>query len=821
MDKRFKIIAFFAFLPVFLLSACNSVISSDEIEQSSDSIAFVSDAALEEINAQNAAWDDVPISRGMVAKMISLTFADADTINQTTRSINFSDTTASSWYDRYINKAVSMGHLSGSGVHFEPENPLTLEQAQFILDRLDPDNPIRIKLTDENRHLAISYALWVNLYMQLLVNISTDNDITKSFGLEQENVIVLITDKINSSLPVGHVITDMGHFTAAGLSFDEYLDLEISILRRDREILAILGITNEKPVIRGAFVVSHGENSITIFSGGAERTYHSDTSTLSNGLIADIQINQGRAENIRILSESFSGVVKELTDNYIEITEADNTIRQIPIHSPINIFNAQGQTVSLGTLNQIIIGYNVADFIKRDGEIAAAVILRQAVPEHVRIVISNSDFTSRFHSKVELRSETGFTIETSGTPIEVPPGEIFRLSANENFNVMSGGRITIVPKEAGRIELTSILRSWPDGAFPLYRGILEITSRPEGFVIVNQLPLEEYLYGVIPSEMPASFGLEAAKVQAVTARSYAYNQFFANRFYMYGANIDDSTNSQVYNNFPETLTATAAVNETSGLYLTYGGRVINANFFSTSSGFTANSGDVWLNPETGRLDAPTPPYLRATSQYLSGDFGDLSDEALARTFLTDLTVESYESHAPWFRWNFELSRQELTGIIQSNLPRLSKEYPKFFQTTGLNEFPPDFAQEIGDFLDMEVISRGEGGVIREILITGTNASIIVTTEYAIRQLLAPVTTNGVQINRHNAPMIINFFILPSAFFVFDDSEEPIRFYGGGFGHGVGMSQNGVYGMVQRGYDYMQILAHFYPGTQVVFLSDFK
>ncbi|MCL2398032.1 MAG: stage II sporulation protein SpoIID, partial [Defluviitaleaceae bacterium] len=63
----------------------------------------------------------------------------------------------------------------------------------------------------------------------------------------------------------------------------------------------------------------------------------------------------------------------------------------------------------------------------------------------------------------------------------------------------------------------------------------------------------------------------------------------------------------------------------------------------------------------------------------------------------------------------------------------------------------------------------------------------------------------------------NHFILPSTFMTFAATDGSMIFHGGGFGHGVGMSQHGVYGMVQRGYNFREILAHFYPGTQVVTL----
>jgi len=810
MDKRLAIVIFLL-LAAAVLAACGG---GYETNEGAYMPAFVQDAAETPAAEMETIGDDMPISRGMAAKIIALTFSDRQDIDQAIRSINFSDTHVSLWHDRYINTAVALGHLGGSGVNFYPDSPLTLEQAQFILDRLDPYNPIRIQLTDDNRRLAISYALWMNLYMQLLDNISGEAHTFEYFDISQKDVIVLITPEFNSALPPGHIITNHGHFTAAGIDFSGYLDKEVNILHRDNEVIAILGITNPTPTIRNAFVAAKTPDSITIFSGGAQRTYEFDTTSLPSGLIADIRINGKMAEFVQIFSNTIDGAVKEIYDDAVEIDGAG----ALPLHSSFAIYNLKGNPVTIGSHNQITIGYNSADFIIRDGQIAAAVVLRHPMPEHVRVVLSTTGFAGRIHSAVELVSEAGFAIHTNQEIIDVPGGQIFRLSSTENIHLMDHGRITIVPNDSSRIAIPTIGRNWPDGASPEYRGILEITRRQNGFVIVNQLPLEEYLYAVIPSEMPASFGLESAKVQAITARSYAYNHFFANRFYMYGANMDDSIHSQVYNNFPETTTSITAVNETRGVVLTYAGSIISANFFSTSAGHTANSGDVWLNFATGELDAQTPPYLVGRPQYLAANFGDLSIEENARNFFTTTDITAFDSHSPWFRWNVSLTHDSLTEIINRNLPALAAATPNLFQIHSQAGFPPSLADGIGAFVSMEVVSRGAGGNVRELYITGQTAGVTVVTEYAIRRLLAPSTAEGIFLNRHNASPILNHFMLPSTFMVFDNADGTVTIYGGGFGHGVGMSQNGVYGMVQRGYSYEQILSHFYPGTSLMNLT---
>ena len=78
-----------------------------------------------------------------------------------------------------------------------------------------------------------------------------------------------------------------------------------------------------------------------------------------------------------------------------------------------------------------------------------------------------------------------------------------------------------------------------------YRGALEFYKTEDGMVIINELPLEEYLYAVVPSEMPASYPMEALKAQAVCARTYAFKYILHAGFASLWAQLDDTTSYQV------------------------------------------------------------------------------------------------------------------------------------------------------------------------------------------------------------------------------------------------------------------------------------
>lgn len=109
---------------------------------------------------------------------------------------------------------------------------------------------------------------------------------------------------------------------------------------------------------------------------------------------------------------------------------------------------------------------------------------------------------------------------------------------------------------------------------PSYAGTLDLYATSEGVVMVNELPLENYLCKVVPSEMPASYQKEALKAQAICARSYAYRQIMDYAYPEYQAHVNDSTDYQVYNNSASQQAATEAVQETAGKVLKYNGNII-------------------------------------------------------------------------------------------------------------------------------------------------------------------------------------------------------------------------------------------------------
>ncbi len=157
----------------------------------------------------------------------------------------------------------------------------------------------------------------------------------------------------------------------------------------------------------------------------------------------------------------------------------------------------------------------------------------------IRVVLKTTDYEGIYHEKVELIYDN--------------QNVIFDVNCEEE-------RYHIVPQEMG-ITIKSIQRTQGN---PTYLGTLDIYKTEQGFVVVNEVSLEEYLCSVVPSEMPASYPAEALKAQAISARTYAANFYSRLGYPEYNAHVDDSVMYQVYNNIATSPEAIAAVEATSG-----------------------------------------------------------------------------------------------------------------------------------------------------------------------------------------------------------------------------------------------------------------
>lgn len=365
-------------------------------------------------------------------------------------------------------------------------------------------------------------------------------------------------------------------------------------------------------------------------------------------------------------------------------------------------------------------------------------------------------------------------------------GKIFVLKDAEGEVIEKVSGPIIFKTDFGYLGVKNLKRAGQDA---IYRGQIQLVCPKEGvFHIVNELELEDYLKGVVPNEMPVRFGLEALKAQAVAARNYVLSpRVKASKYY----DVVDSVASQVYFGAnTEKELSNRAVNETSGIVALYNWNLILAQYSSTAGGYTESFSNAFSDPITKKFPSDPKPYLIAKPDY--DEFLPLNNEEDALEFYKK-KHKSYDVKSPYYRWEREWNGQEIQDAIQNNIAAQS--------ATGFITPAVKNGETIGIVNRLNVVRRGESGKIMEMIVETDNGNYNVQKELVIRRLL---TKDGKA--------------LPSANVVFEHEYNEngeliyIKAYGGGFGHGVGMSQYGAGYMasyLHKSYD--EILKHYYTG----------
>lgn len=323
-----------------------------------------------------------------------------------------------------------------------------------------------------------------------------------------------------------------------------------------------------------------------------------------------------------------------------------------------------------------------------------------------------------------------------------------------------------------------------------YPGTLQYYEEKDGWVIVNEVPLEEYLRWVVPSEMPSRYAKEALKAQAVCARTYAVWQMQDYAYPEYEAHVDDSVSFQVYHQIEPQESTDQAVRETAGQIMLYEEQPVKAYYFSTSCGATTDE-NIW---EKG--DRRQTPYIAGRLVNTKNTEKDLTSEKAFAKFIRKKHADDLEISEPWYRWSCYVP---LSQIQENAEKQLNFE---------------------GKVTQVEVAERNTGGVVQKLLLKSEQASETVTYEHSIRQLLS---IPGGIIHKNDGTETEGGVLLPSGYFVLEPVQEKgktvgYEVYGGGLGHGAGMSQNGARILAEQGETYDAILHYFYKDIELAILE---
>lgn len=324
-----------------------------------------------------------------------------------------------------------------------------------------------------------------------------------------------------------------------------------------------------------------------------------------------------------------------------------------------------------------------------------------------------------------------------------------------------------------------------------YRGSIILKKDSNGLLtVINRVDMEDYITAVTAVEMSPSWHIEALKVQAVCARTYAMRNM--NKHSKYGFDLCSSVDCQAYKGVSaESDTTRQAAMETAGQYMTYDGQIIEAVYSATSGGYTEDVKNVW---------GSNLPYLAAAEDIYE------SKDAYGST------------------WSKTISVEKATEIMNS------KGY------------------EIGRVTDIIIDSATERGVVTQMTVKGTEGektfkrescrlsfgSVVLSQAFTVTPNSETTTVQKAVYAWKNKMLADKVYVLSSegvsqisikgAHFLGNTASAPepeiklpatsFTFDGRGYGHLVGMSQNGAKGMAEAGFLYDEILKHYYKGIEL-------
>ena len=493
-------------------------------------------------------------------------------------------------------------------------------------------------------------------------------------------------------------------------------------------MLGIVETVSNQSVINQCYITDVTEEAVKVTIGQEEMTYINEAVEVSaKGSMATLTIKEGKVIGYELDQVKNTDRILRISDKYIEFEQGG----RLPYDS-VEVYDTT-ENANWKTLAQVSSGAEV-QYVEKDGQVQAIQVISKDFEDKMRVLISEDGLGNYSHKDVVLQSNDEYDVVYQGKTLLFQKGGVWTAS---KFNWQDDNKVTFVPKGNTQMQISSIKRQ---GNNPEYKGTIEVYKEEDGtFVVVNEVDMTNYLAGVIPSEMPTSYGIEAAKVQAIAARSYAVSHQTNSKFAKYGAQVDDTTASQVYNNIAADDTSYKAAKDTKDLVLMSNGNVISGNFFASSAGYTANYGEVWAQGEI--FPTNTPVHLVSRQQYI-GDrvVTDMSSEKDAYAFFTTEAkeVDAFDNGSPWFRWQVHYTAEEIAHVINSNVKRLTTQYPNLVKVLSEDKWQVGEVESVGNIEDIKVEDRGEGGNIMEMIVQGDKATIKVQTEYLIRCLFAPI-----------------------------------------------------------------------------------
>ncbi|MGN0482978.1 MAG: SpoIID/LytB domain-containing protein [Lachnospiraceae bacterium] len=555
----------------------------------------------------------------------------------------------------------------------------------------------------------------------------------------------------------------------------------------------LIGIGNktEEVTMENAFLKEEQKQAVSVLYDGKTFTFPVETLSESvQGSVCDLCWKQGNIVKIRKKEDTIEGNLLSMDEKQMEI-EGYGSLKRA---KKLPIYKTYG-TVEEKSSSDIVLGNMKVRYVVGNKKICAALLVKPADLKKIRVLLLQNG--APVAKDLFLTADQPYVITYGKKKIKKNANEVTAVSKLE-FNE-NGGCQKFTTKN-GQFRFADTPEQLSGRG---YEGSMEVRKCEDGYALVNVLNVEQYLYHVVPSEMPPKYGIEALKVQALCARSYAYIQMNRGDYARYGAHIDDTVNYQVYNQQETTDEVKRAVDDTCGQVLTHQGNIIEAYYFSTSCGETDTLA-AWS--ADGKEEKET--YLKHAHVNQTDKGHDLSKEKAFRAYIQSGDDTAYDRDSTYFRWSGTLDFSNSSEHVKHTITVRREARPESFTFLDPNQNQVEWIEKnFGALKGFVVKKRAKCGSIRVLQVIFENGTVNVTSEYTIRLILACgeetlMGQNNTEITMHE--------LLPSAFVCWDDLGG-LRFqvYGGGYGHGIGMSQTAAGKMAEEGMSCDEILNFFY------------
>lgn len=631
---------------------------------------------------------------------------------------------------------------------------------------------------------------WYQAYQIMLAYFDTQSSIWKT------TVFILKVDEQEKK-----AYTQNNEYIYCSSSFSGSVFSKEEVYVKNGELLTSVRVLDEKTILENVWVMELSDDEdaykmecfyhqVDFTVTGTEQVKHMQA---EREQVADLTFKDGALIEVQGKQDKIHGKLLSVSDDAIEIEGYGvyETQEAMEVYKLCGTLEAQKKS-------DLMIGYDYTDFVIWKDKICACLVSREGEMDQIRVLLKNTTNGSYYYEEARV------SVDGEETVIDAD-----KMQDGERISFQCNALTDKVVLEADGVNQDN----------NEYRGMLEFYKSAKGMVIINELPLEEYLYAVVPSEMPASYPKEALKAQAVCARTYAFRYILHAGFADMGAHLDNTTSYQVYHNISENAATTTAVKETAGMMLYYEGELADNYYYSTSCGYGTDTG-IWKSDSkeefpyihAGKL-APEEEAKEARSAQ------DMAEEENFAAFIRSVDEADFECNEAWYRWRYEVTEIDMDSMLK----RIQERYranAAYILTEKENDgecyYVSEEINDLGTLQDIVINKRGTGGIADEMTIIGSKAVIKVISEYNIRRILCDGQTKVI---RQDGSSVSAGTLLPSAFFIIETgkSQGDVVGYtltGGGYGHGVGMSQNGAKEMGSRGYSYQDILGSFFADCEV-------